>query len=160
LALSRSTTPSRILLAEDDAEFREMLVDLLQIEGYEVVAVRDGAELRAHLEAWQQDPQQAASYSLILSDLRMPNGDALQVLESLGARRSQTPVLLMSAFADEELHERARRAGVVGVLGKPFDVDDLRTVLYNLTHATSRSSSALRAVLAAANDSLASHEPR
>jgi DNA-binding response OmpR family regulator len=66
----------------------------------------------------------------------MPGPSGLEVLARLREEEWATPVLLISAFDDDATHAEARRLGAVGVLHKPFDLDDFRTAVANATAVT------------------------
>jgi len=109
-------SPPRILLAEDEPAFRELLREALVGEGYHVVEAADGLELREHL---QRDPP----YDLVVSDVRMPRASGVEVLEWNFVRDPRTRFLLITAFGDAAIHARASEFEVT-VLDKPFDLDE------------------------------------
>jgi two-component system, response regulator, stage 0 sporulation protein F len=133
-AQARSLTPQpkRILLAEDDDEFRGYLADVLRDDGYEVLEVSDGQKLIERVAGALSDGSSLEGIDLVLSDIRMPHCDALEVVKGIRSARIEVPILLMTGFGDRRTHERAQKLGVLGVLDKPFDVDDLRTVICNV----------------------------
>jgi CheY-like chemotaxis protein len=115
---------TRILLAEDDLEMRRLLAWALARNGYDVTECGDGMTVLRRLGL--MDPQRTGSdYDLVISDVRMPGYDGLQVLESIHNATPHPPVVLISAFADEAVRERADRLGAARVIPKPFDVDEL-----------------------------------
>ena len=121
------------MLAEDDPDMRWLLSMSLRKEGYEVIEVRDGAELRAKVRTQVANPKQEPQVSMIISDFRMPGATGLDVLEELRRLEQSMPFILITAFGDEATHEAARRLGAV-VFDKPLDLEDLRTaVLYLAT---------------------------
>ena len=109
--------PMRVLVAEDEALIRMDLVEMLQEEGYVVVgeagdggsAVRLAQELRP---------------DLVLLDVKMPVLDGLSAAEQIVAARI-APVVILTAFSQRDLVERAREAGVMAYLVKPFQKKDL-----------------------------------
>ncbi len=121
--------PPLVLVAEDDEEMRRLVTRALRRDGYDVIAAADGdglARLLAESLRGGREPD------LIVSDVRMPHLDGLQLVAGLRAAGSHVRVILVSAFADAATFESAARLGVVHVLSKPFDLDDLRTVAMNL----------------------------
>jgi FixJ family two-component response regulator len=70
----------------------------------------------------------------------MPRLSGLGVLDALRRAHLHFPVILMTVLADESVHTVARRLGAVGVLHKPFDVDDLRTAVMNAVVCYARTS--------------------
>jgi two-component system response regulator (stage 0 sporulation protein F) len=125
--------PKRLLLAEDDAAFRELLRQSLMRAGYEVVAVADGTELLEQLAKSRSGDSQRAPFDVVVSDVRMPGWTGMNALATLRSRHQTPPVILITAFGDEPLHEQAKRAGAVAVFDKPFDIDDLHMLLDRLT---------------------------
>jgi len=126
---------SRILLAEDDAEMRSLVAGALRLDGHEVVEVADGGGLlRQIANAMTSDGP--AIYDLVLSDIRMPVCNGMQVLECLRQTRWGTPVILMTAFGDHRTRVEVESMGAF-LVDKPFDLDDLRTLVLNLVPAAS-----------------------
>ena len=114
----------RVVVAEDDDQFRSMLCGNLRAAGYDVVEARDGGELRRQVNALLLHPKGQAVAELVIADVRMPGASGLSVLSDLRRSDWNTPVILMSAFADDELVAEARRLGAT-VLDKPFDLQEL-----------------------------------
>lgn len=114
----------RVLLAEDDAEMRRLLELALGESGYQVVALPDGAELVDELERCHADPAEPP-FSVIISDIRMPGPSGLGLLDALRDLHWLPPVILITAFGSQELHEKARRLGALATLDKPFDMSAL-----------------------------------
>ncbi|WP_052464531.1 response regulator [Geoalkalibacter subterraneus] len=120
---TESTSRPRILLAEDDGEMREMLSFALWREGYAVESMPDGASLLQRLE--EGCTSEAIDWDLVISDIHMPGITGMEVLEYLKTRRNLPPLMLITAFGDEQTHKLARRLGAVVLLDKPFDLQDL-----------------------------------
>jgi len=116
----------RILIAEDDADFRELMAVGLQADGHETVAVSNGIDLLKALAQDRASDSQTEAFDLVISDVRMPGCSGIDAVAKLGHGPGVPPVLLISAFADDELCARAHEIGVLDILDKPFDVDDLR----------------------------------
>jgi response regulator NasT len=110
-------TPTRVLIAEDEALIRLDLREMLQEEGYDVCgeagdgasAVRLARELRP---------------SLVVLDVKMPVLDGISAAEQIVAERI-APVVMLTAFSQRDLVERAREAGAMAYLVKPFQKKDL-----------------------------------
>ena len=117
-------TPPRILLAEDDDEMRALLLWCLRRDGYEVTECRDGMDLLVLLERSVLSDE-LAEFDLVLSDIRMPGGWAVDVLEEFLGCDGLPPTILITAFGDREPHAEARKLGAVAVFDKPFDVEAL-----------------------------------
>jgi CheY-like chemotaxis protein len=113
----------RVLVAEDDDGFRDLLRDALVREGYDVVAVSSGIELLERLAGSLSSHGEA--FGVVISDVRMPGWSGLDVLASLVSEPMAPPVVLITAFGDERLHEQALSAGAAAILDKPFDLETL-----------------------------------
>jgi DNA-binding NtrC family response regulator len=112
----------RILIADDTETLRETLRQLLQAdEAYQVDTVADG---RAALEMLVRH-----SYSLFVTDLRMPGLDGMKLIEELRRRQSPVAVIVMTGFGSIDQAVKAMRLGAVDFLTKPVDIDHLRLVL-------------------------------
>ena len=105
----------RILVAEDEALIRMDLVEMLREAGYEVVAEATNGEEAIAL-ATEHTPD------LCILDVKMPVLDGISAAEKI---ISIAPVLMLTAFSQRELVERARDAGVMAYVVKPFSIGDL-----------------------------------
>lgn len=107
--------PARILVAEDEALIRLDLVEMLTEAGYEVVAqATNGVEAIALAKEFKPD--------LAILDVKMPELDGISAAEQI---IEFAPVLMLTAFSQKELVERARDAGVMAYVVKPFSIGDL-----------------------------------
>jgi two-component system, response regulator PdtaR len=112
-----SSGTTRVLIAEDEALIRLDLKEMLEEEGYAVVGeVGDG----------QQAVDRAAELrpDLVILDIQMPVLDGLSAAEKIAADRI-APVIVLTAFSQRDLVERARDAGAMAYLVKPFNKNDL-----------------------------------
>ena len=109
--------PKKVLIAEDDALIRLDLVELLTEEGFEVVGQAADGEEAVKL-ARELEPD------LIIMDVKMPGMDGITAAEIIGEERI-APILMLTAFSQSELVERARDAGVMGYLVKPFGASEV-----------------------------------
>jgi response regulator NasT len=109
--------PRRVLVAEDEALIRLDLREMLEEEGYDVVAEAADGETAVRL-ASELRPD------LCILDVKMPSLDGISAAEQIvGARVA--PVVILTAFSQRDLVERAREAGVMAYLVKPFEKKDL-----------------------------------
>ena len=107
--------PARILVAEDEALIRLDLVEMLTEAGYEVVAqATNGVEAIALAKEFKPD--------LAILDVKMPELDGISAAQEI---IEISPVLMLTAFSQKELVERARDAGVMAYVVKPFSINDL-----------------------------------
>jgi two-component system, response regulator PdtaR len=112
-----SQTPVRVVIAEDEALIRLDLKEMLEEEGYEIAGeASDG----------QQAVELAASLrpDLLILDVKMPVLDGISAAEQIAAKHI-APVVILTAFSQRELVERARDAGAMAYLVKPFTKSDL-----------------------------------
>jgi two-component system, response regulator PdtaR len=110
-------TPRRVVLAEDEALIRMDLAEMLGEEGYVVVGqAGDGATAVQLVEDLHPD--------LAIFDVKMPVLDGISAAERVASRRL-APVVILTAFSQRELVERARDAGAMAYLVKPFQKKDL-----------------------------------
>jgi two-component system, response regulator, stage 0 sporulation protein F len=115
----------RILVADDQSEMRTLIRKMLVRRGYEVLEAADGPDLvRVLVDGLTEDESRAPD--LIITDVRMPGFTGLEVLARLRRERWTTPVILITAFGDAQLHREALRLGATCVLNKPFDMDELK----------------------------------
>jgi len=105
----------RILVAEDETIIRLDLVEMLTEAGYEVIAQAENGAVAVEL-AKQHNPD------LAILDVKMPEMDGITAAEQI---ISIAPVLMLTAFSQRELVERARDAGVMAYVVKPFSINDL-----------------------------------
>ena len=114
-SLVRPKSPIRILVAEDEALIRMDLVEMLREAGYEVVAeAADGAQAIELAQLHKPD--------LAILDVKMPVLDGISAAEKI---IDIAPVLMLTAFSQRDLVERARDAGVMAYVVKPFSIGDL-----------------------------------
>jgi response regulator NasT len=112
---------ARILVAEDETLIRLDLVEMLGEQGYEVVGQASNGEKAVEL-AKELRPD------LVIMDVKMPVLDGLSAAEQLHEAKL-CPVIMLTAFSQTELVERARDAGVMAYIVKPFTADDLRPAI-------------------------------
>ena len=105
----------RILVAEDETIIRLDLVEMLTEAGYEVIAQAENGAVAVEL-AKQHKPD------LEILDVKMPEMDGITAAEQIILL---APVLMLTAFSQRELVERARDAGVMAYVVKPFSINDL-----------------------------------
>ena len=114
----------RILVAEDDSEMRRLLVWRLRNVGFDTIECADGYQLLDNLgnPVLSGEPD---DFDLIVSDIRMPGVTGLTILSGVQLFDEFPPMILITAFGNEETHAEAERQGVAAMFDKPFDVDDL-----------------------------------
>ena len=107
----------RLLVAEDERDLNEIILQKLKSEGYSVDACYDGAEA--------MDILSYTEYDAVLLDIMMPKADGYQVLEALRASGKETPVLFLTARDAIEDRVRGLDRGACDYLVKPFSLEEL-----------------------------------
>jgi two-component system, response regulator PdtaR len=111
------TPARRVLVAEDEALIRLDLVEMLKEEGYDVVGEAGDGETAVNL-ATELRPD------LVIMDIKMPVMDGIEAARRIAEARI-APVVILTAFSQRDLVERARDAGAMAYLVKPFNKGDL-----------------------------------
>ncbi|MBA8953834.1 response regulator NasT [Actinomadura namibiensis] len=111
----------RVVIAEDEALIRLDLKEMLQEDGYEVVGEAGDGETAVRLAA-ELKPD------LVILDVKMPVLDGISAAERISADRI-APVVMLTAFSQRELVQRATEAGAMAYLVKPFTKSDLAPVI-------------------------------
>ena len=107
----------RVVIAEDEALIRMDLAEMLAEEGYDVVGQAGDGEKAVELTESERP-------DLVILDVKMPKLDGIAAAERIAAQRI-APVVILTAFSQRNLVERARDAGAMAYLVKPFTKDDL-----------------------------------
>ncbi len=111
----------RILIADDDPAIRDVLKDLLEDEGFDVVEADSGASVLNALTASNGDRP-----GLVMMDIRLPDQSGLDVLrEAQSSQGEGLPVIMMTAFGTSNVAIEAMRLGAYDYITKPFDLDDV-----------------------------------
>lgn len=112
-----STPRRRVVIAEDEALIRMDLAEMLVEEGYDVVGQAADGETAIELAETQRP-------DLVVLDVKMPRLDGIAAAQRIAEQRI-APVVILTAFSQRELVERARDAGAMAYLVKPFTKNDL-----------------------------------
>jgi len=112
----------KILLIDDEVDFRELSKARLEANGYDVVALSDGKNALEHIRADKPDG--------VLLDIMMPGIDGLSVLKEIRRDYPSLPVFLITAFSNTERREIARKFNASEFILK---TDDLQTEIKNMT---------------------------
>ena len=112
-----------ILIAEDEEPLRAFVSRGLQLDGHVIDAARDGAEALDMLMT------PGAHYDLLLTDIRMPMMDGIELALAASRERPAMPILLMTGFADQRERARNLEALIRDVLAKPFTLAELRAAV-------------------------------
>jgi two-component system response regulator HydG len=113
------------LVVDDEANARHALVELLRNEGYEVRAAADGFKALGTLQTFSPD--------VLITDLKMPGMDGIELMVKLRQRVANLGVIVMTAFASVESAVDATHKGADGFLTKPLEIEHLLDVLERVT---------------------------
>lgn len=108
---------AKILVVEDDPGVRELFREILSQEEYAVKVAQDGKE--ALLKVWKE------SFDLILTDVKMPRMNGIQLLKELQKIVPDTKVLIITGTADSEIAVKAMEFGAYDYISKPFYLDSI-----------------------------------
>ena len=115
-----TSTPKRILIADDEETFRESTVAILAEVGYACNAARDATEAERLLEN---------GYDLLLADIRMPGNSQLEFLETVARRHPDLPVVVVTGYPSVGTVIESFRLSIVDYLIKPVDLDELKNAV-------------------------------
>lgn len=127
MSLSRRKGRPLVFLAEDDDDLRRLLADALRDAGYDVLSASTGHEMLKLLAAAAR--AEVAVPDAFVMDVRMPKCTGIDVLTALRLAGWQQPIVMITAFGDPALHERATSYGASVSLDKPVDTDDLIDII-------------------------------
>jgi two-component system cell cycle response regulator CpdR len=111
---------AKILVAEDDAVIRELVVRSLNEDGHELTVAIDGA---AALDALDRHN---GKFDLLLTDVKMPDVDGIALALAAGRDHPDIAIMLMTGFADQRERTHELDALVHDVIAKPFSVDQIK----------------------------------
>lgn len=112
---------SRVLVVDDEADIRELLDLTLARMGLSADCASTVAEARQFLERER--------YKLCLTDMRLPDGEGMEIVRLIGERYGETPVAVITAFGSAENAVAALKAGAFDYLAKPVALEQLRTLV-------------------------------
>jgi DNA-binding NtrC family response regulator len=106
-----------VLIVDDDVGICETLADIMEIKGYDTAIALDGYEAIQKVEE--------VAFDVILMDIKMPGLNGVETFKEIKKIRPETAVVMMTAYAVEDLIGEALREGAYGVLYKPFDMEQM-----------------------------------
>jgi len=115
----------KVLIVEDEVHALTGLAELVSGWGYRTDTARDGVEALERVQAWQP--------GIVVTDLKMPRMDGLELLERLGEMNQSQAVVVLTAQGSIELAVEAMKMGAYDFIQKPVDATRLRTILMNAT---------------------------
>src|ERR1700704_1373246 len=111
----------KVLVVDDEESVVVTIKAILQLDGYNVATTTSGVEARAMV--------QDVEYDLVLTDLRLEDGDGLDVLKAVHERHPETVTIMLTGYASLESAIQALRAGAYDYLVKPSEVEELRSTV-------------------------------
>jgi two-component system, NtrC family, sensor kinase len=146
------STPTRILVIDDEEAARYGIVRALQVDHYEIEEASDGQQALEKLRTFDPD--------VIVSDINMPRIDGLTLLKRVNEANDPPLVVLITAYGSETVAVEALRAGAYNYIPKPFELDKLRAAIRNaaaqrrLTNENRRIDAELRQTLSRLKESM------
>lgn len=122
VAFGPKVDAKNILVAEDNDSMRALIARALRQQGHRVVEVRNGFELMHWVELMRRWTPVTPIIDLVVTDYRMPMFTGIECIGQLHLARVGTPVIMITAFGDRQLHKEALRQGASQVLDKPLDM--------------------------------------
>ncbi len=113
----------KLLLIDDEPDILQLLAEFLEFEGHEVACANNGDQ------GWLLFSQNVPQWHAILVDAKMPVMDGLEMLRRTRESGHQTPIIIITGHADDELAAEALSLGASAVCSKPFDLDQLTAAL-------------------------------
>jgi two-component system sensor histidine kinase/response regulator len=110
-----------ILIADDEADIRELISDFFELEGYSTIIAKDGYEAFALFEENRPD--------LVITDIRMPRINGFELVNKIKNKNSSVPIILISVVRDYESLRKAYQMGIDEYIGKPFKLTELLEVV-------------------------------
>ncbi len=114
---------AKILVVDDELSMRQFLEILLKKEGHEVVCMEEGGQALARFRE--------ESFDLVISDIRMPKMDGLELLKKIKEHRPQAAIIMITAYASPEDAIAAMKSGAYDYLTKPFKLKEIKNVIRN-----------------------------
>src|SRR5262244_658463 len=111
--------PAKILVADDEQNLRRVLAALLRREGHDVVQAATGLEAIDRL----------ADVDVVITDLRMPGADGMEVLRTASKHHPHVPVIMITAYGSVGQAVEAIKAGAFDYIEKPFAQDSIRIII-------------------------------
>lgn len=132
--------PKRLLVVDDDPLFRNMLVEILEFKGYEIIQARDGEE---GIEVFKKEKE----IDLVIADIRMPRKNGFQMAKEIHDLDPTMPILFISGWFDASREAEGKDAALtlknnlsptLNFLKKPFRITQLVSLIEELTNPKHR----------------------
>ncbi|OGQ23574.1 MAG: hypothetical protein A2138_10320 [Deltaproteobacteria bacterium RBG_16_71_12] len=133
--MARVNEQVTVTVAEDDDDIRAAVTMLLEDAGYRVEALASGGMLLERLAPAILGDPTATRPDALVTDVRMPGVNGLTMMEGLRANGWSSPIVIMTAFADDDMRKRVAGLGSAALIDKPFDPEVLTKTLGELLSA-------------------------
>jgi two-component system, NtrC family, response regulator AtoC len=143
---------ARILVADDEPNLRRVLAAILRRDGHEVSQAADGAEALALAESQSQGGG-ATAFDVVITDLRMPTVDGMEVLRQITRNQPHVPVIMITAFGSVGQAVEAIKCGAFDYIEKPFEQEQIRVIVDKAVKQAMANRAAPRAALYAGFES-------
>ena len=108
----------RVLVVDDDRDFRENLLDILEVQGYEVTVAGDGLEALRQIET-------SPHFDVVLMDIKMPAMNGVETFRRIKGIDPDSHVIMVTAYSQDELVRDALREGPYAMFYKPVEIEKL-----------------------------------
>ena len=124
----------KILVVDDEEGARELFYTILSDEGYDVTLANNGEEALAEFKG--------DSFDLVITDIKMPVMDGLQLLQEIRKTNSKIDVIMVTAYGEVESYLKAMSLGAAEYINKPIRIKELKRIVHKvLTERKARSGS-------------------
>jgi DNA-binding NtrC family response regulator len=124
--MNPSNTPIQLLLVDDDRDLSDALAEFLRSRDLSVTACHSNAEASAELR------RRGTEFQILLSDLRLPDGDGLQLIELAKRQNPNILAALMTGYASLETALKAIQLGAYDYITKPFSLNEIEILVRNM----------------------------
>jgi len=115
----------RILVVDDHLMMAKTLVDILRVKGYEAEAAGSGPEALEKVAQASSGSAQGKPFDCVLSDIKMPDVNGVELCRAIRASQPDLPVVLMTAYSSDRLVQEGLEEGTIAALTKPLDINAL-----------------------------------
>ncbi len=114
----------KILVVDDEEGARELFFTILSDEGYDITLANNGEEALAQFKSY--------SYDLVVTDIKMPVMDGLQLLQEIRKTGSKTDVIMVTAYGEVESYLKAMSLGAAEYINKPIRIKELKRIVHKV----------------------------
>jgi DNA-binding NtrC family response regulator len=114
----------KILVVDDEEGARELFFTILSDEGYDIILANNGEEALARFKG--------EAYDLVITDIKMPVMDGLQLLQEIRKTGSKTDVIMVTAYGEVESYLKAMSLGAAEYINKPIRIKELKRIVHKV----------------------------